>query len=1172
MTKQVKIGFDKTPAPLVETNPELVDIQGLPLTDSAGNRLITSVIEPLDTFNRKKSALSVVAGNAGLNEAIPIQERFAAFSEVSTNLLGVERAEEQLSLFSDVSSYGLDPDNWNYYSVGKNKFPQEWYNRKHPIFGERKFADFYEETTEQALYLKSFPTQYTFPFGPSYTGGEKSRNFTRYLSFIAFGRWMWEVWQLTNEEGRLFADRNFIPNVLTIVTDDGAPVPILPNSWTKTGIVGNAFLNEVSFYDIEYRSGTNSSVQVAMDYIEQWTLFFDKIRAGTASYPLYVVPPTPTTVERTFIFTGNAAQVSPPLSGIYRNIQNYASNTEATRPGDKEENESVAILESRKTFRYQPGRISGFTFGLRLKNNTGSTSDKIEWGAANPTDQYMFQVAGTQWNIVRRSTVLPPLSLIEGRWELEPYSQYVSVDEQLQPAAFVPPGKDNSVPMYEVVIPRSKWNGDKLDGSGESGYIIDFSRVTMYKIEYSWYGAIGAKFYAYIPVGSGEARWVRLHTIIIENQMDKPVLQNPDFKFRYMVYNKNTSNLTEPTYVYKYGASYYIDGGDEGTTSLTSITALPKEFNTNTSILAIHPKNKIINKTGLTDDGTPYEGNINLKKGYPKTLSVFSTKDARIDITNIKVSPDGAHGAKSVSLVSTNKFERDIKFNLTDNFTTVSIAQNSPNLNFNHLDYNAKIIGDGIYNLYVNYNPLDDTQSTILRRENYELVEKPYKGKVKYLDGQVQDVSENTTFEGRVVNYRSLTGSDVPITAPKFKVHFLNPAIDGFTNKDNNGFAFSDFLIGFTEKKPEFVVTGEGNFLSFGALGRVYTDSLPGTGNTYFDISKEVYVEFTNRENIYDVQRNAEYYETDMSGAFRLEQDERIRGDELPSGQFSGAYSCVAGSSEKKSFAVSAVLENPDGTFRMIFSGEAPPASEKDLQVGQIGINNVASEWIIVSSLYETLYEGEIKKAINVEDSSGGVPTFPAASIGTGKQYPNIQVRLLSLHDDYKLTDDPEYSLKFGPFYRILAFNDLPLYPFIAMRSNAQINNIIIEEIGAQGSQTHIPQFVGTTAEDPLANITILAETGVSALGLPSEFNPQDRLSGIQYDTQTLNPIREGKVIYSFFVGANKAEQFQLDNIFNVDRNFISPGLYNNNATYVKATSLDGQTGEIRVTITTREQ
>ena len=39
----------------------------------------------------------------------------------------------------------------------------------------------------------------------------------------------------------------------------------------------------------------------------------------------------------------------------------------------------------------------------------------------------------------------------------------------------------------------------------------------MYKIEFGWYGAIGLRMYAYIPVEHGKARWVVVHTFVIEN-------------------------------------------------------------------------------------------------------------------------------------------------------------------------------------------------------------------------------------------------------------------------------------------------------------------------------------------------------------------------------------------------------------------------------------------------------------------------------------------------------------------------------------------------------------------------------------------------------------------------------------------------------------------------------
>ena len=52
-----------------------------------------------------------------------IEESFKESSEVSNTLLGVNRAEVQLSLFSNVSSYGLDPDEFETYSyTGGNSF------------------------------------------------------------------------------------------------------------------------------------------------------------------------------------------------------------------------------------------------------------------------------------------------------------------------------------------------------------------------------------------------------------------------------------------------------------------------------------------------------------------------------------------------------------------------------------------------------------------------------------------------------------------------------------------------------------------------------------------------------------------------------------------------------------------------------------------------------------------------------------------------------------------------------------------------------------------------------------------------------------------------------------------------------------------------------------------
>ena len=103
----------------------------------------------------------------------------------------------------------------------------------------------------------------------------------------------------------------------------------------------------------------------------------------------------------------------------------------------------------------------------------------------------------------------------------------------------------------------------------ESVWNIDFSKVTMFKIEYSWYGAVGGHFLAYVPdaTTAGEARWVRMHHLRASNQLTSPSLANPTLPISYLVQKGTSGNENS---LYKYGASYYIDGGDKGTITARS--------------------------------------------------------------------------------------------------------------------------------------------------------------------------------------------------------------------------------------------------------------------------------------------------------------------------------------------------------------------------------------------------------------------------------------------------------------------------------------------------------------------------------------------------------------------------------------------------------------------------
>lgn len=175
--------------------------------------------------------------------------------------------------------------------------------------------------------------------------------------------------------------------------------------------------------------------------------------------------------------------------------------------------------------------------------------------------------------------------------------------------------------VYEYRIPRSYFSTDKLDGetrrliysdvaigetdqgvtkvrpgqnvlkqtipqSKSSVWNIDLTKVTMLKIEFSWYGAVGALFLAYVPVSNDEARWVRVHHLRASNQLKISSLGNATLPITYLSYGGGSPDKggiddsapksygSPSNHIVKYGASYYIDGGDRGTVRLYSHTNL----------------------------------------------------------------------------------------------------------------------------------------------------------------------------------------------------------------------------------------------------------------------------------------------------------------------------------------------------------------------------------------------------------------------------------------------------------------------------------------------------------------------------------------------------------------------------------------------------------------------
>ena len=332
----------------------------------------------------------------------------------------------------------------------------------------------------------------------------------------------------------------------------------------------------------------------------------------------------------------NIFSTSWPPASLQKSIR---LPTSENKIGGIEGVSSTVSIKSVRSFRYQPGRISGFTYGSKASEIGAGPGTIIEWGIENDTDAYFFRLAdGADFQIIRRS-----VSPLEDTQLLEDAGYLGDATTEII---------RNGFRQYETVIEQKNMNGDPLNGEGKSGYILDPDTVTMYKIEFGWYGAIGARFYAYIPQENGECRWVVLHTLVIENQLGTPCLGDPFFYFKYRLIVGDSSKIRVNQFLYKFGASYYIDGYDEGTLysnfakskkrllsdpKFTSVAPIKNYLNAidYTTLIGVKPKQYLYNRFGSEI--------YNKKEIYPRSISVYSQEAAEIKIIRQEACPEFAY-------------------------------------------------------------------------------------------------------------------------------------------------------------------------------------------------------------------------------------------------------------------------------------------------------------------------------------------------------------------------------------------------------------------------------------------------------------------------------------------------------------------------------------------------
>jgi hypothetical protein len=195
-----------------------------------------------------------------------------------------------------------------------------------------------------------------------------------------------------------------------------------------------------------------------------------------------------------------------------------------------------ARLSTRKRFRYQTGRVMRMSVCVQMSQAALPACEKL-WGIGDSQDGFFFQIlAGGDDDDFR---------LVYRR----------SSGDGL---------------VKEVIIPRSQFNHDTMDGDGPSNATIDFTKNCMYLVEWGWYGASSARFYAFVvddqttlPVSVKKVprgRWVLMHELLIPDSLNAPSLGTPVLPFTIEI--SNSGYLVEPQFVMKYGLSVQVDGGE----------------------------------------------------------------------------------------------------------------------------------------------------------------------------------------------------------------------------------------------------------------------------------------------------------------------------------------------------------------------------------------------------------------------------------------------------------------------------------------------------------------------------------------------------------------------------------------------------------------------------------
>jgi len=192
----------------------------------------------------------------------------------------------------------------------------------------------------------------------------------------------------------------------------------------------------------------------------------------------------------------------------------YTSNKSTVNLNVTEAAGSTTIRQSKRVMSYQPGK-SLLIFNTFVMNaQTENLKQKV--GLFDGNNGIFFQDTGTGYQIVRRT-----------------YTSGAAVDTEIN---------------------QSAWNGDKLNGTGASGFTLNAATANILFIDIEWLG-VGSVRVGFVING----QLITAHTFYNANSLTTVYMQTANLPIRYEI--QRTGTLTAGTYTLQQICSSCISEG-----------------------------------------------------------------------------------------------------------------------------------------------------------------------------------------------------------------------------------------------------------------------------------------------------------------------------------------------------------------------------------------------------------------------------------------------------------------------------------------------------------------------------------------------------------------------------------------------------------------------------------